>query len=265
VLFSSRLGRLVAWAIFFALFIPVFGLPLFMVGAASVAGQWNGVLPSHLTLRHLGDAVQSNAGAELLTSLVTGLVASLIALTLGTWAALTVRRLRGRIRKVASVLFLLPIAVPSVSVGLGLLVAFSRPPILLNGTPAIVLIAHVVLVTAFAYGSVSAGLARLPAHYEQVAASLGARPGYVLWRVTLPLITPSLVAAAGLCFALSMGELGATIMVYPPDWVTLPVGIFALTDRGSVFDGAALTVLLLAVTIAVLLVVSRIRTRASFR
>lgn len=265
MLFSSRRGRWLAWAVFFALFLPVFGLPLLMVGAASIAGQWNGVLPSQLTLRHLADAVQSSAGAELLTSLVTGLIASAVALTLGTWAALAVRRLRGRVRRIASVLFLLPIAVPSVSVGLGLLVAFSRPPLLLNGTPYIVLIAHVVLVTAFAYGSVSAGLARLPAHYEQVAASLGGRPGYVLRRVTIPLIIPSLVAAAGLCFALSMGELGATIMVYPPDWVTLPVGIFALSDRGSVFDGAALTVLLLVVTVAMLLAVSRIRTRASFR
>jgi 2-aminoethylphosphonate transport system permease protein len=265
VLFRSRLGRWIAWGVFFALFVPVFGLPLFMVGAASVAGQWNGVLPTALTVQHLTDAVQERAGEELMASLVTGLVASAIALTLGTWAALAARRLRGRGRRIASIVFMLPIAVPSVSVGLGLLVAFSRPPFLLNGTPYMVFIAHVVLVTAFAYGSVSAGLARLPAHYEQVAASLGGRPGYVLWRVTLPLITPSLVAAAGLCFALSMGELGATIMVYPPNWVTLPVGIVTLTDRGSVFDGAALTVLLLAVTIAVLLVVSRIRTRARFR
>lgn len=265
MLLSSRLGRWLAWCLFFVLFLPVFGLPLLVVGAASVAGQWNDVLPSHLTARHLADAVRSNAGEELLTSLLTGLIASVVALTLGAWAALAVRGLRGRAQRVLGTLFLLPIAVPSVSVGLGLLVAFSRPPLLLNGTPYIVLIAHVVLVMAFAYGSVSAGLARLPPHYEQVAASLGGRPAYVLFRVTLPLITPSLVAAAGLCFALSMGELGATIMVYPPDWVTLPVGIFALTDRGSVFDGAALTVLLLAVTLSVLIVVSRIRTKASFR
>ena len=47
-----------------------------MVGAASIAGQWNDVLPSQLTLRHLADAVRSNAGEELLTSLVTGLIAS---------------------------------------------------------------------------------------------------------------------------------------------------------------------------------------------
>jgi len=265
VLLSSRLARWLAWIVFFVLFVFVFGMPLLMVGAASIAGQWNDVLPSHLTLRHLDDAVNGRATHELLTSLITGLVASAISLVLGTWAALAVRRLRGRARSTASVLFLLPIAVPSVSVGLGLLVAFSRPPLLLNGTPYIVLLAHVVLVSAYAYGSVSAGLARLPAHYEQVAASLGARPWYVLLRVTLPLVTPSLVAATGLCFALSMGELGATIMVYPPDWVTLPVGIFALTDRGSIFEGAAMTMLLLAVTVTVLLLVTRIRTRASFR
>ncbi|HET9764969.1 MAG TPA: ABC transporter permease subunit [Casimicrobiaceae bacterium] len=265
MLLSSRFGRWLAWALFIVLFVPIFGLPLMMVGAASVAGQWNDVLPSHLTLRHLADAVQSNAREELLTSLLTGLIASAIALLLGTWAALAVRGVRGRAGRAASTLFLLPIAVPSVSVGLGLLVAFSRPPLLLNGTAYIVLIAHVVLVTAFAYGSVAAGLSRLPPHFEQVAASLGARPAYVLFRVTLPLITPSLVAAAGLCFALSMGELGATIMVYPPDWTTLPIGIFALSDRGYVFDGAALTMLLLAVTLTVLIVVTRIRTRASFR
>jgi 2-aminoethylphosphonate transport system permease protein len=159
----------------------------------------------------------------------------------------------------------MPSAVPSVSVGLGLLVAFSRPPFLLNGTVWIVLIAHLVLVSAFTYGNVSAGLARLMPEYEQVADSLGARPFYRLRRVTLPLIAPYLIAAFSLSFALSMGELGATAMVYPPGWVTMPVGIFALTDRGDVFQGAALTILLAASTLIVLIGLSRISTRASPR
>jgi 2-aminoethylphosphonate transport system permease protein len=51
-------------------------------------------------------------------------------------------------------------------------------------------------------------------------------------------------------FALSMGELGATVMVYPPGWVTLPVAIFVLTDRGDIFSGAALTMILVAATLA---------------
>lgn len=127
------------------------------------------------------------------------------------------------------------------------------------------IIAHTVLVTAFAYQSVTAALARLDPAYEQSAAGLGARPAYVLWRVKLPLLLPSLTAAAGLCFALSMGELSATMMIYPPDWLPLPVQIFAVTDRGSLFAGAALAVALMATTLLVLLGVSRIRTKASYR
>ena len=82
---------------------------------------------------------------------------------------------------------------------------------------------------------------RVPADVEAVAESLGARPFYRLRRVTLPLVMPYLIGAFSLSFALSMGELGATVMVYPPGWVTLPIGIFALSDRGALFDAAALT------------------------
>lgn len=83
----------------------------------------------------------------------------------------------------------------------------------------------------------------------------------VLTRVTLPLLLPALGAAAGLSIALSMGELGATVMVYPATWKTLPVSIFGLTDRGQVFLAAANTTLLLAVTLVALMVVGRIRRR----
>jgi len=76
--------------------------------------------------------------------------------------------------------------------------------------------------------------------------------------VTLPLIAPYLVAAFGLSFALSMGELGATVMVYPPGWVTLPVAIFGLTDRGDIFSGAALTMILVGATLALLIGLERL-------
>ena len=125
-------------------------------------------------------------------SLVTGLVASLLALLSGPWAALALRAQGEAWSRALGLLFFIPSAVPSVSVGLGLLVAFSQRPLLLNGTTAIVLIAHFVLISAFTFGNVSAGLARLPPDYEQVASSLGARPAYRLRHVTLPLIAPYL-------------------------------------------------------------------------
>jgi 2-aminoethylphosphonate transport system permease protein len=57
-----------------------------------------------------------------------------------------------------------------------------------------------------------------------------------------------------------MGEFGATVIVYPPGWVTLPVAIFSLTDRGDIFNGAALTMLLVGLTLALLPALERVST-----
>ncbi|MFD9796164.1 ABC transporter permease [Streptomyces sp. NPDC059070] len=265
MLVHSRRGRWVVWILFLVLFLPLFALPLLVVVAASFATNWSGALPSGFTTGHYDAATTGDSLQALTTSLVTALTASVLALTVGTWAALAGSALGKRGRRAMDALFVLPVAVPSVVVGLAVLVAFSKPPLLLNGTRWIVILAHTVLVMAFAHQSVSAAIVRLDPMYEQAAASLGARPGYVLWRVRLPLLLPSLNAAAGLCFALSMGELSATMMLYPPDWTPLPVQIFAATDRGSLFTGAAVAVVLMGTTLLVLLAVSRVRTKASFR
>ncbi|TAL54208.1 ABC transporter permease subunit [Pandoraea sp.] len=261
----SKTGRWLAWALVALLFCVVYGMPASMIGLASISGQWNGILPTHLNLHHYVNALHGDSFSQLRVSILTGVAASAVALVCGTWAALALRRVAPMPKRLLDAVFFIPSAVPSVSVGLGLLVSFSRPPVLLNGTTLIVLIAHFVLISAFTYGNLSAGLARLPADFEQVAESLGARPFYRLRRVTLPLMTPYLIAAFSLSFALSMGELGATVMVYPPGWVTLPVGIFALSDRGAIFDAAALTVILALCTLIVLIGLSRIPTKASVR
>ncbi|MFC8663622.1 ABC transporter permease [Streptomyces sp. NPDC057199] len=265
MLVHSSKGKWAAWVLFLVLFLPLFALPLLVILAASFATNWSSVLPSGFTTGHYDAATRGEALQALTTSLVTALTASLLALVVGTWAALAASGLKRRQRRFLDALFVLPVAVPSVVVGLAILVAFSKPPLLLNGTRSIVILAHAVLVTAFAYQSVSAAIARLDPAYEQAAASLGARPSYVLWRVKLPLLLPSLTAAAGLCFALSMGELSATMMLYPPGWTPLPVLIYAATDRGALFAGSALAVVLMTATLIALLAVSRVRTKASYR
>ncbi|MFI5631221.1 ABC transporter permease [Streptomyces sp. NPDC051664] len=265
MLVHSRTGKWATWSVFLLLFAPLFALPLLVIVAASFTTNWSGAFPSGPTTEHYRTATSGDSLQALTTSLITAVGASLLALTIGSWAALAAATLRRRGKRFLDGLFMLPVAVPSVVVGLAVLVAFSKPPMLLNGTRWIVILAHTILVTAFAYQSVSAATLRLDPMYEQAAASLGARPSYVLWRIKLPLLLPSLTAAAGLCFALSMGELSATMMLYPPDWTPLPVQIFAATDRGSLFTGAAVAVVLMGTTLLVLLAVSRIRTKASYR
>src|SRR5271156_55894 len=249
----SHSGRFLVWLVAALLIGVIFIAPLAVILTASLAQQWNGVLPTGFTFEHYAAAGSGASGDAVFASLITGLVASLLALVCGSWAALALRAQREEWSRSLGLLFFIPSAVPSVSVGLGLLVAFSQRPLLLNGTTAIVILAHFVLISAFSFGNVSAGLARLSPDYEEVASSLGARPTY-----RLPKGRPPLIAAFGLSFALSMGELGATVMVYPPGWVTLPVAIFGLTDRGDIFSGAALTMILVAATLALLIGLERL-------
>jgi 2-aminoethylphosphonate transport system permease protein len=137
VLVWSRLGRTIVWTVAAILIGAIYVAPLAIIALASFAGEWNGIFPSKPTVAHYLGALSGDSGEQLRVSIATGIVASLLALLLGTWSALALRSLSLLPRRVLDLLLFLPSAVPSVSVGLGLLVAFSRPPLLHNGTTAI--------------------------------------------------------------------------------------------------------------------------------
>lgn len=266
MLVHTKSGRAIAWIIFALLFIPIFGFPLLTVVTMAFVESWNTTLPSGFTFEHVISAIVDNGRINLLTSLQTAVLATVISLFVGTVGAIGCSRAGPRVRKVMDSAFLIPIAVPSVVIGLNLLLAFSHQPFQLNGMPLMVVMAHVCIVTAFSYTTASAAMSRIDPITMQVAESLGARPRYVLRKVTLPLLTPGLIAGAGLSFALSMGELGATIMVYPASFTPQPVAIFQLTDKSADFiNGGAYAVVLITATVIVLALMSRIRTKASFR
>ena len=135
----SKSGRLLVWGVAVPLFLIVYGLPIAVIALASVSGQWNDILPTKLTLVHYANAFRGDSSDSLKTSIATGAIASVAALVSGTWAALALRKLNPLRKRILDLIFFIPSAVPSVSIGLGLLVAFSQPPLLLNGTRLIVL------------------------------------------------------------------------------------------------------------------------------
>ncbi|WP_225726353.1 MULTISPECIES: ABC transporter permease [unclassified Nocardia] len=261
----TRTGKAVLLTVFGLVVTVVFVAPIATVVAAGLAGRWTGPLPSRLGLANFRQTLSGEDAASLSVSLQTALLAGAFALVLGTWAALAAREAPGWCRRVTDAVFHLPVAVPSVAIGLGVLIAFNERPLLLGGTKWIVVLAHSVLVLAYAFSAVSAALDRLDPAFRQAAESLGAGPIRVLCQVTLPLLLPALGAAAGLSVALSMGELGATIMIYPATWRTLPVTIFGETDRGAVFLAAANTTLLVSVTLFALVLLGRLKGRAALR
>ena len=87
----SRSGRFIVWLLAALLIGVIFIAPLAVILAASLAKQWNGVLPTGFTLEHYASAAGGASGDAVLASLITGLVASLLALLCGSWAALALR------------------------------------------------------------------------------------------------------------------------------------------------------------------------------
>ncbi|WP_028932192.1 ABC transporter permease [Pseudonocardia spinosispora] len=262
MLLWSRGSRAVVLTLFALVVVVVVIAPLLTLLVAAIAESWTSALPSGLTGAHLAEALDPDGLASLLVSVQTAILAGGASLLVGTWAALAAADASPMVRRVTSALCHLPIAVPSVVIGLGLLIAFNRAPLVLGGTRWIVILAHAVLVLAFTFSTVAAALHRLDPELPRAARGLGASEARVLWQIRLPLLLPALAAASGLAVALSMGELGATIMIYPPSWRTLPVTIFALSDRGDVFRASASTVVLLATTVVLLLALGRVRSRA---
>lgn len=264
MLVRSAAVRRTVQAIAIALLLAVFALPFGAVLLGSLASSWSGALPSGITLGNFV-AVFGESGTlgAVGASLATAVVATVVAIALATSAALGARALP-QLRRVVDAAFLLPVAVPSVAIGLAILIAFSTGPVPLNGTVWIVLVAHVVLVSAIAHQPIAAAVARLDRRYEESAAALGASGIRVLVTVVLPQLRPALIAAAALCTALSMGELTAVMMVAPPTWRTLPLQVFSMTSRGiHLYEGAALAVVLMGITLVVLLGLGRLARRAA--
>nr|WP_179519692.1 ABC transporter permease [Nocardioides perillae] len=197
-------------------------------------------------------------------SLRTSAAATVLCLLLGAPMALVLARTTFRGQGVLRSLVLLPLVLPPVVGGIALLYTFGRRG-LLGGTlevlglevaftTAAVVLAQTFVSLPFLVVSLEGALRTAGERYEQVAASLGAAPGTVLRRVTLPLVLPGLVSGSVLAFARSLGEFGATLTFagsLQGTTQTLPLLIFV--QRESDAD-AAVALSLVLVVVAVLVI-----------
>lgn len=154
-------------------------------------------------------------------SVTTSAVALVLAVILGFPLAFVLARARGPWTLVARVVSALPMVLPPVVAGLALLVTFGRRGLVgatfsawgieIGFTTVAVVLAQVFVALPYFVVSVEGALRTLDADYERVAASLGARPGFALRHVTIPLLAPALVSGAALAAARALGEFGATL------------------------------------------------------
>jgi putative spermidine/putrescine transport system permease protein len=157
-------------------------------------------------------------------SIWLGALSSVIALSLSVPAALAIARYRFKGRDALATLFMSPLMIPPVVLGIAFLRFFSL--VGLGGTFVGLVLSHVVIVFPFALRLTLASAVGMDRAIEQAAVSLGASDWTVFRRVTLPLILPGLVSGWALAFIQSFDEVTMTVFVAAPGTETLPVRMF---------------------------------------
>ncbi|HLE26698.1 MAG TPA: iron ABC transporter permease [Anaerolineales bacterium] len=157
---------------------------------------------------------------------------------------------------------MLPLGTSAVTLGLGFLVAFSRPPLAWRASPLLLPLAHTLVAFPFVVRSLSPALRGIRPQLRRAAASLGASPLRAFQEVDLPLIGRAVMVGGAFAFAISLGEFGATALVARPDFPTIPIAIYTfLSQPGALNYGQALALstILMAVCAGGILAIESLR------
>ena len=249
-----------AWVVLVVLFLftPIILILVYAFNASNIQ-TWP---IAGLSLRWFGSAF---ANEEIRTALVLSLKASVvatsIALLLGSAAAFAVHRFAFFGRETVSFIVVLPIALPGIITGMALNSFFVFWGFGLSLWT--IVIGHATFCIVIVYNNVIARLRRVPISLEEASMDLGADPWRTFRRVTLPMISTSLVAGALLAFALSFDEVIVTTFTAGAQ-NTLPLWIFGAIRLGQRLPEVNVVVLvIMAVTFVPVLLAYRLTHQSS--
>ena len=256
---NSRRAPLLAFysaLIFLFIYLPIVVLVVYSFNRDGVGG----FPPRHFTLDWYRQLFADSAiWDSVLNSLLVAAASVALSLTLGLLAALALDRADFPGKALFRRLVLLPLILPGIITGLSLLMftfAINLHPSLLT-----VFLGHGTALISVATTELFAGLQKLDRRQEEASLDLGATPWRTFWRVTLPNLKLSLIAAGLLIFTLSMDEIAVTFFLIGRD-NTLPLEIWGRLRRGITPEINAVSTLILLASILLITVWYHLRRRA---
>jgi putative spermidine/putrescine transport system permease protein len=229
---------------------------LFVVATAFTSERTLRFPPQGFSLRWFEAALSYDPFTQaLVSSLQLALIATVLALLVGIPATLAIHRGRLPGKGLVEALFLSPLIVPELVVGLALyqqLVIGFR----LDTFP-VLLIGHTVLMLPYAVRVTGASLALADPALEEAARGLGASPLRAFFTVTLPLLRPGIFSAALLSFVTSFNNVPLSLLLQSRDFRTLPVTMLDYVQQSYDPMVAAMATLILAGTVVIAVIAER--------
>ncbi|GAA4431908.1 ABC transporter permease [Georgenia halophila] len=232
--------------------VPIF----FVVTTAFTAGSTLEFPPQGFSLRWFEEAATYEPfTSALVSSVELALIATAVSLALGVPVALGIHRGRIPGKNLVEGLFLSPLIVPELVVGLAL---FQQLMVGLDmaNFPTLV-IGHTVLMFPYAVRVTGASLAMADPALEEAARGLGASPVRTFWTITLPLLRPGIFSAGLLSFVTSFNNVPLSLLLQTRHFRTLPVTMLDYVQQRYDPMVAAMSTLLLALTVVIALVAER--------
>jgi len=171
------------------------------------------------------------------------------------------------LHKSIDTLIMLPLGTSAVTLGLGLIISFNKPPLDLRASVLLIPLAHTLIAFPFVVRSLVPALQSIQPRYREAAALCGASPRQTFLHVDLPLILRAVVVAAAFAFTISLGEFGATSILTRPEYPTLPIMIFRFFSRpgfSNYSQGLALSSILMLLCAFSLLFIERFKLNPIF-
>ncbi len=199
------------------------------------------------------------AVAALRLTLIISFVVAAINAVAGTIIAWVLVRDDFRGKRIVNSLIDLPFALPTIVAGLVLLALYGDNGVLgisgVSFTKIGVALALLFVTLPFVIRAVQPTLMELDREMEEAAASLGARPWTIVRRIIVPNLAPAIIAGATLAFARAVGEFGSLILIsgnIPFKTEVASVFIYGLVESGGINSAAAVSVVLLFISVAIL-------------
>ena len=240
------------WFVVFLAFLP----QIVVVCQSFVERSFSGVVQG-INLSNY-QTIMSRLGRNIRNTYVFSLVAIVFIVILGILVSYILVRKKGKVANLIDTLIMFPYVIPGSVLGIGLIVAFNRKPVVLVGTAAIMIISYVIRKLPYTVRSGSAFLYQMDPFIEEASINLGVSPMKTFFTVTARMMLPGVMSGAVLSWITCINELSSSIMLYSGKTSTIAVAIYQEVVRMSDGTAAALATILTVTTIISLLIVFRL-------
>lgn len=191
----------------------------------------------------------SRLGTNIRNTYVFSIIAMIFIILIGILVAYILVRKKGKVANIIDMLVMFPYVIPGSVLGIGLIIAFNKKPIVLVGTSAIMIISYIIRKIPYTVRSGTAFLYQTDPYIEEASINLGVPPLKTFFTVTARMMLPGIISGSVISWITCINELSSSIMLYTGKTSTIAVAIYQEVVRMSDGTAAALATILTLSTV----------------